>query len=245
QGKNGVRFEQVISPRDATATEIPSIAFSYFDSGTGTYRTIQSPAIPITVTASSNNTAQVFAAQETLVAPPSNQPFATQSDVQRFTEWLKQTWDRIRPWLWTLPATLGVGILIFLARKFYHYHRKDTVRLRRQQAPKAARKALRAANKALHDNNLKAFYGALGDALTSYFGNRLNLTPGNVTPTIILTALKPSALHPDQLQDLQNIFEQLEAIRYGVQTQKQSAEEMTALKIRIEKTLRATEKLRL
>lgn len=244
QRSNGVRFEQVISPTDASITEIPAITFSYFDSEGERYRTLKSPAIPITVTASSNDTAQVFASQETLIAAPSDQPFASESDVQRFLGWLQRIWKKIHPWLWTLPAILGIGIVLFFARKLYHHRRKDTVWLRRQQAPKAARRAIKAADNALRENNPSAFYEKLGDALSSYFGNRLNLAPGDVTPTIVLNALKSSKIDLYNIDDLQNIFEQLESIRYGVSSVTQSAEEMKKLKTRIENNLRTLEKLR-
>ncbi|HKL22270.1 MAG TPA: BatD family protein, partial [Tichowtungia sp.] len=163
QGNNGVRFEQVISPRDAAVTNIPPLEFSYFDSAAGTYRTLHSDPIPITVNASSNNSAQVFAASNTQVALPADQPFASESDIQRFIKWLKKGWKRIRPWLWTLPAALGCGILLFIVRKLQHRRRKDTARIRRQQAPKAARKALRDADFALRQADTAGFYEALGN----------------------------------------------------------------------------------
>ncbi|QHI70097.1 BatD family protein [Tichowtungia aerotolerans] len=242
QGKNGVRFEQVISPRDADVTEIPSIDFSFFDSGNETYRTISSPPIPITVLASSNNTAQLFVAKDSVVAAPADTPFATESDLQRITKWVRKQWELIRPWLWTLPAALGIGGILFIIQKVYHWRRKDTAWVRRQQAPKAARKAFRNATEAIHKNDTAAFYEALADAFTSYFGNRLNLPPGDVTPTVVLQALTQANVETEQAKSL---FHQVEAARYGLSVSEHSADEMKNLKGDLERLLKAVEKTKL
>lgn len=242
QGNNGVRFEQVISPQNATVTEIPPLDFSYFDSEAGQYRTVSSTPIPITVNASSNNTAQVFAAQETLTAAPADTPFATESDVQRITGWLKKQWKRIRPWLWTLSAALGAGLLLFLARRFYQRRRKDTARVRRQQAPKAARAALKAADDALRKNDTTAFYEAAGNALNSYFGNRLNLPPGEVTPHIVLNAMEKAGLETEKAKFL---FDHIEAARYGLSTSQQTAHKLQTVKNDLQGLLKAIEKTKL
>ncbi len=243
QGNNGVRFEQVISPRDATVTEIPPLNFSYFDSESGTYRTVSSPAIPITVDASSNNTAQLFAAQETLSVAPADTPFATESDVQRMAGWLKAQWKRIRPWLWILPAALGLGLVLFAAQKVYHWRRKDTAWMRRQQAPKAARQALRAASSAMKQGDVQGFYNSLWDALTGYFGNRLNLPPGDVTLNQMTAILSEARLPEIQLDTLKNLFNTVEQYRYGAQGKAESPEHMESLKTELVRLLKAVEKI--
>lgn len=240
QGSNGVRFEQVISPRDADVTEIPPIAFSFFDSRTGQYNTVKSAAIPISVTPSSNDSAQIFAASNTQVIAPANQPFASESDIQRFLGWLKNSWETIRPWLWILPVALVLGILVFISRKLYRWRRKDTARIRRQQAPKAARKALKEADAALRKNNTAAFYEALGNALNDYFGHRLNLPPGEVTSAMVLQTLNRSNLDTTLIQ---SIFDQVEAARYGMQTT-QSTKDMKQLRSDLGQSLKLIEKSR-
>jgi hypothetical protein len=242
QGNNGVRFEQVISPRDATATKIPSIDFSFFDSESGSYRTISSIPIPITVTASSNNTAQLFATKENggSVAP-ADTPFASESDIQRITKWFKTQWKIIRPWLWTLPASLGIGAVLFGIQKLIHWRRKDVAWARRQKAPKAARNALKTADAALRKNDATAFYEALGSALNAYFGNRLNLAPGDVTPTVVLTALQKANV---ETAPIQTLFDQIEAARYGRTDSQKSSEHMKTQKCAIEHLLKQMEKTR-
>ncbi len=243
QGNNGVRFEQVISPRDETVTEIPAIGFSYFDSESGAYRTVSSQRIPITVNASSNHTAQLFAAQETLSVAPADTPFATESDIQRMTGWLKAQWKRIHPWLWTLPAALGLGLVLFGIQKFVHWRRKDTAWMRRQQAPKAARKALRAATAAMEQSDIPGFYNSLWNALTGYFGNRLNLPPGDVTLNQMTAILTDARLSEHHLETLKQLYNTVEQYRYGAMSDTSGSEEMESLRTGLIRLLKAAEKI--
>lgn len=215
--ENSVQFEQVISPRTADTLEIPAIPFSFFDTQSGQYRTINSAAIPLKVTAISNNTAQVFAAKDSMILPPPQTPFATESDVQRIESAIQSTWNKIRPWLWIGPALLLIWLTVLFSRKLHQHRRKNTARVRRQKAPKAARKALRAASHAQKHGNSTAFHDALWSAMADYFGHRLNLPPGDVTASTVLPALTRSGFDPEKTNELRVIFEQVEARRYGFQ----------------------------
>ncbi len=210
---NGVRFEQVISPTSASVSNIPPITFSFFDTKRKTYRTLTSRPIPIEVTASSNETAQLFASTETVRQP--DLPFVAESDVQRAVGFMTLAWNAIRPWLWTLPAAFGLGLSLFFAQKFYHWRRKDTAWMRRQKAPKAARKALREATLARKNEDTPAFYNALWSALAEYFGNRLNLAPGEISAALVLEALQEASASNKFLESAKSLFEQLDAARYS------------------------------
>ena len=237
QMEEAVQFEQVISPRTAKATEIPAIPFSFFDTQAGQYRTVQSAPIPITVTASSNSTAQVFASNDSVILPPPETPFASESDLQRIHTALQKTWRIIRPW----PIAIALGLAVFFARRIHRSRKRDTARVRRQTAPKAARKALRAAELARKQNNTSEFYDALWNALHDYFGNRLNLPPGDVTATVALQALSRKGFDPEELNKLRSLFEQVETIRYSAPT-KTDAGQMEQLQQRLEKLLKRSEK---
>ncbi len=213
QENNAVRFEQVISPRSADAKEIPAVAFSFFDTQSGTYRTVESAPIPITVTATSNSTAQVFAAKDSIVLPPAETPFATESELQRIGARLQNFWQHIHTWLWIVPAILVLRLAVLVAKKLRQSRQRDTARIRRQKAPKAARKALRAAEHARRANDTAAFYDSLWSALAAYFSHRLNLPPGEVTSTAALQALARSGFVPEQINTLREIFDLVEARR--------------------------------
>ena len=232
QTENAVLFEQVVSPRTADVTEIPAVPFSFFDTKTGAYRTVHSAPIPLAVTETSGTSAQVFAARESIMLPPADRPFATESELQRIISKTGELWKKIRPLLWTVPASLAAGLLIFFGRKIYLRHRKDTVRIRRRTAPKIARKALRTAERARKHGDTKAFYDALWQALTGFFGNRLNLPPGDVTRTAL-----EHLLDEEQRQPLHELFDQIEAGRYGLNANT-SPEAMAAQQKSLEQIIR-------
>lgn len=243
QGQNGVRFEQVISPRDETATRIPAFSFSYFDTQSGSYRTLHSREIPITVTASPNPGAQIFAAQETLIVP-ADQPFASESDIQRFTSWTQTAWRTIRPWVWILPASVLLSFLFFVGRKWVHIRRQDTAWIRRQQAPKAIRKALKNADKALQQHEAIPFYNALWETLGIFFGSRLNLPPGEIIPSALLNTLDQTNLAKEHLTALHTLFEHIEMARYSATSGTADTEKMTAIKTELTTLLKRVEKVR-
>lgn len=245
QENDSIRFEQVISPRTADLKEIPPVAFSFFDTQAGKYRTVSSQPIPITVTATSNSTAQLFAAKESIVLPSAAEtPFATESDLQRIEIQVKSFWQRIRAWLWIPPAVLAMGFVIFAGQKFRTIRQSDTVRVRRQKAPKAARKALHAAEHARRKEDSRAFHDALWRALADYFGHRLNLPAGDVTAASVLPVLGGAGLDPEQMSRLRGIFEQVDASRYGLPVNK-SPENLKELQDSLGYILKLCEKIKL
>ncbi|MGE4490800.1 MAG: BatD family protein [Kiritimatiellales bacterium] len=245
QTNNLVAFEQVVSPKSTDVTEIPPVAFSYFDTSSGEYRILHSESIPLTVTAGSTDTAQVFATKETVVLPPQDTPFATESDIQRMLAALKGFWMMARPWLWIIPCAFGLWIIVFFSRKIHHHRRKDTARVRRQKAPKAARKALHAATQARRHEKVPEFYDALWTALTDYFCNRLNLSPGDITSSVVLRTLERAGFSTDQMRTLQTVFDRVEAGRYGAPQTAPTAAAMEETQRSLEQILRLCEKSRI
>lgn len=242
QAPGGVLFEQVISPKSSGIHEIPPVSFSFFDTREGKYRTTAGPPITLSVSATSNSTAQVFAAKNSIVMPPPETPFATESDLQRISTRLKSMRQIIRPRLWIIPAVLGLTLAAVFVRRFHRARQTDTARVRRQKAPRAARHALRIAGHALRKNNIPAFYNALWDALADYFGHRLNLSPGDVTPFSVLQTLERAKAAPKHITALREIFEQVEASRYGLPGTEKSPETMGNLQNRLEQILKQCEK---
>lgn len=245
QEDHAVRFEQIISPRTADITEIPAIDFAFFDTKSGQYRTLKSRPIPITVTAASNTAAQVFASKESVMLPPQDTPFVTESDLQRLLNGLQKLWRKVRPWLWSLCAVLGVSLIAFPVYKIHRNRRCDTARIRKQKAPKAARQALKKADQAIRSGDRQTFYNALWDALTGYFGHRLNLPPGNITAEALLIALNRAGADPELNQRLNTVFNCIEASRYGQSGNDTSAGQMEQLQTEVEHILKTATAIKL
>jgi hypothetical protein len=84
-----------------------------------------------------------------------------------------------------------------------------------------------------------AFYEAMWDALTDYFGHRLNLAPGDVTLQTVTARL------PREIDAVETLFSTIEQRRYGYQRDEESKEEMRELLRRFTRTLRTCERMKL
>ncbi|MBU1692835.1 MAG: hypothetical protein KKC51_02610, partial [Verrucomicrobia bacterium] len=92
---------------------------------------------------------------------------------------------------------------------------RDVARARRMRAPRSARPALRKAEQALAQGRRREFADALREALAAYFGNRLNLPTGAVTPDVVMSRLEQSALSRDWTTRTRNLLTFCDQERYG------------------------------
>ena len=136
-----------------------------------------------------------------------------------------------------LPALL---LLLVTSVSIYRNRLAGNVALaRRQKAPKAARRTIQIAEQALRKKNESAFYEALWNTLMDYFGHRLNLAPGEVTQSAVLTRI------PSEARELEALFSVIEQHRYGMRSGEGAPKEMKALLKQLTCTLRKCERMKL
>jgi len=243
QNPNEVLFEQVVIPTSDSITNIPAIAFSYFNTKTADFRTITKGPFPISVEARSQQAAQIIATV----------PSSIQQETQilgRDIVYLKsipRKWKIIgdTPWhqtrlfhiLLALPALLLAIVAGITARR--NRLASNVALARRQKAPKAARRNVQLAEQALRKGNNAAFYEAAWNALTDYFGHRLNLAPGEVTLQTVLSRM------PKEAEALETLFNTIEQRRYGLHSGDGSKKEMKALLQQLAAMLRKCERMKL
>ena len=212
-------FEQVLIPRSDKVKTLPALTFSYFDPTKAAYDTITRGPFPLVVHASSNATAKMLQAVPT-------QPEANTIILGTDIVYLKPapshwTHAKDRPWYLhhiflasqLLPA-LVVG-LIFLSVMRREKLAADVALARRHQAPRSARVGLRKAEDALSADNQKVFFEAVWETLASYFGNRLNLSPGEITSDVVIGALIAGKLDPALTEQVRDLFSYCEKERFS------------------------------
>ncbi|MBT8042224.1 MAG: hypothetical protein KJN98_03570, partial [Pontiella sp.] len=149
--------------------------------------------------------------------------------------WYRTTLFKI---LLPLPALLLFVVAGTTARR--HSLAGDVARARRQKAPKAARKHVALAQQAMRRGDAAAFYEALWEALTEYFGHRLNLAPGEVTRQTVADRL------PGDTGSVEALFDTIEQRRYGIRQEgEQSESEMENLLRQLTLTLKQSERMKL
>jgi len=211
-------FEQVLIPRDETAVEIPAIEFSFFDPRAEAYRTIARGPFPLTLTPATNTFSHIVAPPAPgaatavrvegadLVYLKTGAPRWRRSDEP---PWHGRRFWRGYPWLMALLAA---------AAGLYDVRRRaragDVARIRRERAPRAARAGLRRAEAAARAGDRAAFHDAVWEALAAYFGDRLNLPPGEVDADRVVARAGDAA--PAAWRDeVRRLFAECEAARYA------------------------------
>jgi len=240
---NTVVFEQVIIPKSGSISNIPPIAFSYFNTKTSDFRTIEQGPFPVSVEAGPQQAAQVIA------TVPSTIDKKTKV-LGRDIVYLKnppEVWrhETDVPWYHRpiFAGLLGMPAfaLVLLAGVTFRRNRlaNDVALARRQKAPKAARQHIQLAEKAIRENNSTAFHEAAWQALTAYFGHRLNLAAGDVTVQTVLGRVP-------ELDNVRRLFDTIEQRRYGISAESAiSQDEMKQLLTDLTSALKKCERIKL
>jgi hypothetical protein len=213
-------FEQVLIPRSEKVKMLPALMFSYFDPAKEAYDTITRGPYPLVIHPSSNAVARMLQAVPT-------QPEASTIILGTDIVYLKPAptrWTRVgdRPWYLhhiflasQLMPLLAVGLILFSVMRREQLA-GDVALARRHQAPRSARIGLRKAENALSEGDRKVFYEAVWETLASYFGNRLNLSPGELAMETVLYALNRAKANAADIDRIRALFERCERERFGV-----------------------------
>lgn len=213
------QFEQVIIPRNAEAVEIPALSFSYFDPASEQYKTITKGPFPLELDASEatasrwvqgdNQTADGSArilGRDILYLKPAPEEWGHADD---------QPWYR-HP---LLVAAQGIPIIALIAVFFWTRRsqalKHDVALARRTRAPRRARAGLRHAERGAQAGALDSFHDGVWQALTHYFGDRLNLPPGDLSADRVCTRMAKGGLPAEAVDALRAWFERCERQRFS------------------------------
>lgn len=240
---NEVRFEQVLIPKSDAVTNIPAITFSYFNTQTSDFRTIEKGPFPITVAPMPQQTAQVISTAPTLMQQETQ--ILGRDIVYLKPAPNKWTYQDDIPWYRTgLTRTLAlvpIALLMLLSGIAARRNRlsNNVALARRQKAPGAARKQVQLAEQAIRKQDAAAYYEALWNALAEYFGHRLNLAPGEISIQSVAQAFEP------ERDALEALFSKVEQRRYGIQSGDTSKDEMKQLLHELTDLLKKCERVKL
>lgn len=244
-------FEQVVIPRAATARMIPEVVFSFFDPEKDAYQTIRRGPFQLTVHPPAKDQASLIVEQHGTPADEPQKAALLGADIV-YLKPAPRVWQAAgeRPW-YLHPAAVAaqaVPALSFAAAFLLIRRREklagDVARSRRQLAPKAARAGIARAQEAMRTQQAGPFYEALWEAMSSYFGNRLNLSPGDVTPERIGAVFAAAGCDARQRQLVRDLFNACEQARFGGVPAFDPAA-AGRLIADLEESLRACEKIRL
>ena len=214
------KSEQVLIPETDQVSEIPALAFSFFDPALQRYQTITKGPFPITAR-------KPIGDQGSPAVPaPGDGATATAapSVLGRDIVFIKdgpgefyvtgERFYRAAPFYWAVIVFLsGWGTLY----AFYRRTRKiatDVVYARRLRAPREARRGLREAKRLEGLEDAQKFYDALFRTVQGYLGNKLHLSAGAVNLETIKAKLF-GRVEEKWLEEIRQAFEECDAIRYA------------------------------
>lgn len=242
-------FEQVVIPRSQDVKELPALTFAYFDPDVAAYQSITRGPFPLTVRPSSSAHAQVLQAPGGEPAPA----VLLGTDIVYLkpapTRWRhagEHPWY-LQPSFLALQSVPPIALaLMFLATRRRKMLARDVARARRERAPRAARAAVHKAETAAARGDRKAFFEAVWAAMSSYFGNRLNLAPGAVALENVLEALQRGRLDPTDIERVKALFGRCEQERFGAASGgSPTTDPLEAVLEELSRVLRACERVRL
>lgn len=211
-------FEQVLMLNDPTLTELPALNFSYFDTQSETYKTITRGPFPITVNAN-GSAAQVLTDLSLATAHTEilGQDIMYLKPIpHQWAQLNKPRWYTHKLFLGLLPLpALLTTILGLILRQLRQLHANPT-ELRKRGALKAATPALKAADHAAREANCDAFYSELWRAIVLYFGDKLNLSAGEICETRLLAVLQRVDKKTVELDAFRTLLQTCEHQRYGM-----------------------------
>ena len=211
-------FEQVVIPKTDAVKEFPALVFNYFDPQDNSYKTIKEGPFPLTVHKTSKQQAQFLrptaAANETEAEVLGTDLIYLKPEPKSWAKTVTPP-PLYRSPLFALgiavPPVLLAGLYLLLRRK--RDLQQNQAKARRLRAPKRARNGIHKAQQAIRTSDTDAFYEGIWDALCAYFGDRMNLAPGEVTPATVLSFCQP--LPQDELLFLKYIFAACEQHRFS------------------------------
>lgn len=182
---NGQRvFEQVVIPRTAKATDLPAISFSFFDPQMEAYQTISHGPYTLALDATGATDPMML---QGAGHPAISVPASLGSDIvylksapRRWARHTDRSWYE-SPVVWSLQGVAPAALaMIFLVARRRDALASDTARARRHHAPRSARLAMAEAEQKRVAGSRQEFFEGLWKVLTTYFGHRFNLAPGEV-----------------------------------------------------------------
>lgn len=211
-------FEQALVPRSTAATEIPAVTFAYFDPAREAYRELVRGPFPLAVRASAGPTPPP--AGMPAAGPAAGKPRLPSAIAPLKPE--PEVWPPAARSPLASPSFLALQlvplafvVVLHLVVRRREELARDVPRARRHLASGAGRPGLRAAERALGDGDAARFHDALWEAMSSYFGHRLNLRPGEVNGAAVTSGLAGAGLGAQDLARLGEIFDLLERERFA------------------------------
>ena len=199
--ERAVVCEQLLIPADSSVQALPTVAFTFFDSAHGSYRTVRRGPFPLRVTAK---------------LPPSVPAISGATVTRHGSDTHRHAAPRS-----TIPLVFGVALLTLLATLLR--------RFRRKAAPSRPNGAGRSSiaeetppetyfhevEARLAELDTEQFHTAVFRLLQQCLGRNCSVAPQGITEAIIETHLRPGGCSDSVIDMVRTLFSDCDRVRYG------------------------------
>ncbi len=219
--ENGTKIlEQVVIPTSDQITEIPALRFSYFDTATKSYQTIEHGPFPLKVKKlEPGEQLKVVGLEQKESAS------AQQEQLGRDIIFIKDypgqfqsvgfhVYESFAFYLFIILSIMTLSALLFVY-SWQNRLKSDIAYARKLQAPKKAKNGLAHAKHLLAKGDAKAFYDATFKTLQDYLGDKLHLPSGAITFPAVEDIFNSKSIDANIMGSLKAIFDECDMVRFA------------------------------
>ncbi len=205
-------YDVLIVPRHQGTYELQPLEFVYFDTRSGSYKTLHSQPFTLKVQKGSGNASRTYASEE-LQQVNKDIRYIKTGDIRPAT--LGDTFFASAAYWIVLALLLGTFVTLFVVFRQRAIDRADIVKMRGKRANKVASRRLRKAAKLMKANNQNEFYDEVLRALWGYVGDKLNIPVTQLSRENISAQLNGRGADADTIQLFLGALDECEFARYA------------------------------
>ncbi len=212
-------FDCVLRPKKPGALQIPEIHYSIFNPKKKIYVALKTKPITIPIAPGTAKAPLIMAGN--VPVGSSENVIEINADINYIKRGAVFSRRHQHPLILTgwfmgiqaLPVLFLLGAFVFKRRR--EALESDVGLARRLRARGVAGRRLKAAERAMSNNNADQFYAELTSALRGFFGDKLNREPHGLTLEELLSLLEERGASPEELESIRQLLEAADAARYA------------------------------
>ncbi len=205
-------YDVLIVPRHQGTYELQPVEFVYFDTKSGSYKTLRSQPFTLKVQKGSGGGSRTYASEE-LQQVNKDIRYIKTGDIRPVTLG-DSFFASVAYWI-VLAVLLGTFVTLFVVFRQRAIDRADIVKMRGKRANKVASRRLRKAAKLMKANNQNEFYDEVLRALWGYVGDKLNIPVAQLSRENISAQLNGRGVTADTIQLFLGALDECEFARYA------------------------------
>lgn len=202
-------FEYLLVPRKEGRQDF-QVAFSYFDTDSSKYETLNSEIFSVLIRPGQNNTSNLT--PEEILEKYQLRPLMMDTKLYQYRAYFVAS-----PWFYIVVAILFLGIPIMLLYRYFQIKRGkiDPLEWKRKRAAKEATRRLAKAKELVTGSKPQEFYRAISEALEKYIADKFSIHTADLSKENITLQLKEKLVDQDSIEEYLTIQQKCDLALFG------------------------------